>query len=317
MEEEPVSQSRRWATRIVATVLIGMLVAAVLVARHNVRKGRGDRRGAVRISSLVFACSMLTWLTGTEHFADIGAELDRFFTAIGAALLTAGLLWVLYLALEPYVRKLWPKTLVSWSRLLAGNFLDPQVGRDVLLGTLFGTIVVFLGRLDTELRPALGLQQLPPQVPNVTLLEGMPEIVTMVLQLVFGAVFNSLWIVFGLVAINLVVRRLWVTAALMTAFLFLTSLQGIMENPPAWFTALFVLGVVASMVFIIFRFGLLATVMLFFVNFALSQAVLTLDTSKWFFPGSAVMLLLIGAFVTYGFYASRGGEPLLGKRLLD
>jgi len=31
-------------------------------------------------------------------------------------------MWLFYIALEPYVRRLWPKTLVSWHRLLAGRF---------------------------------------------------------------------------------------------------------------------------------------------------------------------------------------------------
>jgi hypothetical protein len=33
------------------------------------------------------------------------------------------------------VRRRWPATLVSWSRLLAGRFRDPLVGRDVLAGS--------------------------------------------------------------------------------------------------------------------------------------------------------------------------------------
>ena len=49
--------------------------------------------------------------------------------------------WVLYIALEPYVRRRWPATLVSWSRLLAGGFRDPLVGRDVLVGCLAGAFV--------------------------------------------------------------------------------------------------------------------------------------------------------------------------------
>ena len=31
----------------------------------------------------------------------------------------AAMLWLLYLAVEPYIRRFWPSTLVSWSRLIA------------------------------------------------------------------------------------------------------------------------------------------------------------------------------------------------------
>jgi hypothetical protein len=74
---------------------------------------------------------------------------------------------------------------------------------------------------------------------------------------------------------------------------------------------------VSCIVFAVLRFGLLATITLFFVNFMLGSAVLTVDTSKWFFPTSTMLLLLVAALAVYGFYASRGGEPLLGRRILD
>ena len=49
----------------------------------------------------------------------------------------------------------------------------------------------------------------------------------------------------------------------------------------------------------------------------MANAVITLDTSRWFFADSAVQLSILAALAAYGFYASRGGEPLLGTRLLD
>jgi len=65
------------------------------------------------------------------------------------------------------------------------------------------------------------------------------------------------------------------------------------------------------------RFGLLTTMTFFAVNFLLQIGVITLDPSLWFFPASTTLLLIVSALAVYGFYASRGGEPLLGKRILD
>ena len=317
MRETPPSRGTKWARAIIAAAVVIVLGAAVLVARHNLRKQRGDRRGAFRIAAVIFGCSMLGWITGATHFAEVNEEVGRLFTALGEALFAAGMLWLLYLALEPYVRKFWPTTLVSWSRLVAGNVLDPQVGRDVLIGTLFGVAVIFLGRIDVALRPLLGLPVLPPQVPNLIWFEGMRETIATVAQLVFAAVFNSLWITFGLVAVNLIVRRVWITAFVMTAFLMITTVGDIAESPPAWFSTIIALAVVLAIVFVVFRFGLLSAITMFFVNFVLGNAVLTVDASKWFFPMSAALLLLIVALAVYGFYASRGGEPLLGRRILE
>jgi tRNA A-37 threonylcarbamoyl transferase component Bud32 len=317
MRETPRSGGQKLTQTVVAGALVLVLGTALLVARSNFRKGRGDRRGAARISTVVLVCSLVAFVVGSDHFADVGEEVGRIFDAVGSMLLAAGMLWLLYLALEPYVRKFWPTALVTWSRLLAGNFRDPQVGRDVLLGTLFGTAIVLLGRLDMPIRTLVGLPLLPPQIPNINQLEGISQVISTVTQLVFGAMFNSLWIVFGTVVVNLIVRRMWITAVVMTTFLMLTTAGGIAESPPMWFTAIFAFIVVCSLVFVLFRFGLLASVVMFFVNFALATSVPTLDSSKWFFPASTALLLVIASLAIYGFYASRGGEPLLGRRILD
>jgi len=140
---------------------------------------------------------------------------------------------------------------------------------------------------------------------------------TTVVQLVFNATFNSLWILFGVVAVNLVVRRLWIAAVIMILFLVTTSSGEIADTPPAWLGALFALLVASAIVFVAFRLGLLAMNVMFFVNFVLSTAVLTLDTSRWFFPTAATLLLIVAGLAAYGFYASRAGEPLLGRRILE
>jgi hypothetical protein len=224
---------------------------------------------------------------------------------VAFALLASGLLWVLYLALEPYVRRHWPKTLVSWSRLLAGGVRDPRVGRDLLLGTLLGVSVVLFDRLDDPLRPLLGFPVLPPLVPNTTPLEGAGQMLAVVVTMVHAAMFNAMWIVFGIIVLTLLVRRLWIAAVLMTAFLMLTAAGQLSEAPPAWFTAIFVLGVVATMVFALFRLGLLATTAMYFANFTLSSAVLTLDPSRWFFPRAVFPMLVVALVAAYGFHAAR------------
>ena len=58
-------------------------------------------------------------------------EIGLFLGAFASSLWQAFLLYVLYVALEPYVRRRWPDALVSWTRVLAGRFRDPLVGRDI------------------------------------------------------------------------------------------------------------------------------------------------------------------------------------------
>ena len=95
--------------------------------------GRGDRRGASRLAAFVFAAWAVAWFFGAHHVPNFD-ELGLFIEFLAWGLVWSCFLWVLYIALEPYVRRRWPATLVSWSRLLAGGFRDPLVGRDVLVG---------------------------------------------------------------------------------------------------------------------------------------------------------------------------------------
>jgi hypothetical protein len=317
MREEPRTRSERIIQGFVAIVVLIVLGVAALVARHNLRKGRGDRRGALRVWSVIFAAMSIALVVRAKHVTNVNIELDRLFTALGWSLFCAGAVWLLYLALEPYVRKFWPTTLISWSRFVAGNVLDAQVGRDVLIGVGAAAFVLLLTRLDTLVRPMLGYPTVQASVPYLDMLMGPREVLWLIGQMIFSASFNAVWIVFGLVAVNLVARRAWITAIVMMLFLMLTGLGNIGEEKPVWLGLVLGLSTVSVIVFVMLRFGLLATLTFFFANFVLSASTITLDLSKWFFPRSMAMLLLVAALAFYGFYASRGGEPLLGRRILD
>ena len=317
MRETPRSRAQRWSQGVVAVMVIFVLAVAAGVARHNLRKGRGDRRGAFKISATVLFAMFGYWVVRAVHFSNPDVELDRLFDALGFALFCAGALWVLYLALEPYVRKFWPTTVISWSRLLAGGVVDPQVGRDVLIGVFVAVSVVLLSRIDYHIRPLLGYPALPPLGSNLDMLSGLRPLLALFGVVVFNSMFNSLWIIFALVAVNLLVRRVWITAVVMVGFLMLTGIGSNDFTPPIWLSALTSLIILSSIVYVMLRYGLLTTLAFFAVNILLQSGVFTLDPSRWFFPASTTLLLIVAALAFYGFYASRGGEPLLGKRILD
>ena len=146
---------------ILALILavVGLLLAAtLLLVRYNLRKGRGDRNGAVRLS----AYFLLTMLAGgllTAHypatltFSAAVVALINCTILLAMALLVACTVWVLYVALEPHARRLWPTSMLGWARLLDGRLKDPLIGRDVLIGGLFGTAHYLLRTLPDLLRP--------------------------------------------------------------------------------------------------------------------------------------------------------------------
>lgn len=79
------------------------------------------------------------------HHVPTPAEGSHLADAIAAGLFTAATAGVLYLALEPFVRRRWPQTLISWTRLLAGDVRDPLAAGHILLGTAFGVALAILG----------------------------------------------------------------------------------------------------------------------------------------------------------------------------
>jgi hypothetical protein len=115
---------------------LAALVAALFLARDNIRRGRGDRKGAVRVASIVFGLCVMARLLAADHRLAFPAEAAIAFSAIERAFYIAVSTWLLYVALEPHVRRVWPERLVSWTRLLEGRWRDPMVARDVLCGCL-------------------------------------------------------------------------------------------------------------------------------------------------------------------------------------
>ncbi len=120
--------------------LIGLLLLAgsIALARSNLRAGRGDLRGATRISLFCLAVWLIAWTIGASHYQSLDTERARLFTFLGVALFQVTGLFLLYVSLEPYVRRFSPGILMSWSRVLTGQIVDPLVGKDTLVGVVVG-----------------------------------------------------------------------------------------------------------------------------------------------------------------------------------
>jgi serine/threonine-protein kinase len=303
-----------WFQGLVQLVVLAVFAAAALIARHNLRKGRGDRRGAFRLAGFITLTAIGVWALDAKHFADPSLEMSRFF--IGQPLWAAALLWLLYLALEPYVRRFWPATLVSWSRLMAGQWRDPLVGRDILFGVALGALVAVLGFAASYIGLRLGYPT-PPQVPELSQLLGTHMVVARTLNQMFNAVLNALFAVFGMVLLKIFVKREMAASVIAIVLVMILAVRGIFDSGPAALNGAIALLIVTMIVLTIQKLGLVATIVLFLMNMTMSAAVVTLDSSKWFFGNSLLLIAMPAALALYGFYASRGGEPLLGARVLD
>ncbi|HEV2691158.1 MAG TPA: serine/threonine-protein kinase, partial [Bryobacteraceae bacterium] len=141
----PLAGGRSPGDLVLLTLQLVVLIGSVPFARYNLRLCRGDTRGALRLGLFAFCVCLGSWVVGGTHVAT-AEEANLFIMATMRAVFNGVTLALTYISFEPFVRRKWPETIVSWSRVLVGGFRDPLVGRDVLLGTLMGvTGTVILG----------------------------------------------------------------------------------------------------------------------------------------------------------------------------
>jgi hypothetical protein len=311
MQEEPVSLSARVIGAVNVGFFLILLVAALVVSRKNVRAGRGDHRGAVRLVIIATLGQMITWLFNDPHIADPQIERYRFFLSVGEALFAGGLLYVMYLALEPAVRRYWPDSLLGWTRLIQGQVVDARVGRDVLTGFGGGLAIALLIGARWPLQELLGHSQSPVATTNLRFFEGPGYAVGLFSSFVSSqSIFNAMWCVFAIVGLKRVLKRMWLVAIVGSLFFTVVAASGLYTDQPGFFWLHFALALTAVGVIIVMaiRFGLLAAVVTFLVANWTTGVPWTTAADRWDFPLSALAFVLLASVAVFGAWAARSSQ---------
>jgi hypothetical protein len=280
-------------------IFVVLILAAALIARHNWRAGRGDSKGAVRLGMIAAALSFIAWMLGAHHLAT-PAEQDLLFEGLAQAALAGVLYWVLYLALEPWVRRYWPQTLITWSRALAGRWRDPLVGRDILFSVLFGLLYWFIFVLFRLTMLKLGD---PPEsgfaLMNFLGARGQGYMLVNRLSISIGFGLALLLLLFLLRA---VLRNQWLAAG---GFVALMTVVRSAQAPHAVISALFWMLIWGIIVTIMLRLGLFALVLTVCVLDTLGESLLTSDFSAWYGQSSVAIVVILIALALWGFRVSK------------
>jgi serine/threonine-protein kinase len=273
--------------------------AAALLARRNLRLGRGDRRGAARLTVFAIGLTVLMWLL-QEHHVATAWEILLILVQAGFALLMGSVVWLVYVAFEPFIRRLWPHVLISWNRLLAGEWRDPVLGRDVLAGCAAGVAMAFLQHLSTFLRGSIA-------TPLADALSGTGSLLSQVavLSLLVGTLFTFLSVLL-LVFLRIVLRRDWLAVLAYLAVRTAPALGGESVLLPV-----FALTREAIFVFILLRFGVAGGMAMGCVLGFLQLYPITFDTSAWYAGGGYFALALVAAVALYGFRTALGSRRIL------
>ena len=294
-------------------VLPACFIGGLILARRNIARGRGDRRGAVRLAAIAFALSMGQWLLGAAHFADVTAETARFSSKLGSAILGASLFGLLYLAIEPHVRRLWPHLLVTWSRLVSGRLRDPLFGRDLVIGSLTGLAMTLITFGHYAIPGLLGWPDFTPPMPVVRVLAGSGAYWAHLLALMSDALGNAIVGGVGLTLLRLVIRDARVVYVIATAaFSFLAARGQIVTGNLSLDLAIGVL-LVVPILWTIIRFGFVAGMVSFTVHFMTKDVPMTLDSSRIYFNDGLIAAVLVTTIVVVGFALARAREPIFGK----
>ena len=293
------------------------LVLGSYFAIRNLKSGRGDRRGATVLALFVFLTYWVSHIVVGDIARDgLGLTLNILFDQVPIAhsLLHGVTVWIMYVALEPYLRRLWPRVLVSWARLTSGHVRDPIIGRDILAGFVLACATATCLLLARRFLPA------PPPQPPYNLYDSLTGTGGALGAVLYSAAVAAL-VVMGyftvLLLARLTLRRndLAIAAAIVLngvyfSFAFSSAfgpVQGIVLAA-AWTVGLAWVGL---------RFGFLAVLVGSFVLQAVPFVPWTTDLSAWYAGRMMLAVALLGALLAYGLVTALAGRSILKDPMME
>jgi len=310
MQPQERTTGQKAADVIATCLLILVLGGAVWLARWNHARGRGDRQGAFRLALFVFCAQIALWLTRSHLVPDI-STFGMFIIMASTALFISGCVWILYMALEPYVRRHWPQAIISWTRLSSGRIRDPLVGRDVLFGTVLGVSWCVIFIINEVVLAQFGSE---PSLGNTDYFLGARQAVGAIINQIPNSVTGTLIFFFVIFLLRAIFRKQWLAAA---GFVLLYSTLKCLQSDYPWVEAPFVIVIYGIAALVVVRFGLVALAAGIFVADLVGNLPSTANFSAWYASGPIFALLLVAALAFWGFHTALAGRPIFSRELFD
>ena len=304
----------------VLLLVVAPLIGGVLLARRNLRAKRGDIRGALVVGISIVVLYLLHHLF-SARLGEIG--LFKILVAgtstspMGHALIHGVTMTLAYLAIEPYIRRLWPSVLVSWARLVAGRLKDPIIGRDVLVGAAAGVTLPFVSIAAQGAELALGFPADPARLSGALLdtMTGAPSALAMVcLALALG--FTRATIFYTILLIFRFVLRNNKLAVLVTLLSFVLTLLDY-SSKSLWLDLPVSLLAWGLVVWVALRFGYVALIVAIAVVSLVQFLAWSIDFSSWIAPQTLFAWGIMAVLLGYGFMVAVGGRSLFSDPLRD
>ena len=313
------STGMRVGQTIAVVVAVFLFATGVFIARRNLLRGRGDREGTLTLAWVVFTLQMAMWLC-KAHFVPSISTFGLMFLAIAGALFITAFVCMLYLAIEPFVRRHWPHAIISWTRLLSGRLRDPLVGRDLMIGSALGMSWAIAYAILFIWAQRIG------GAPNVNWGDfemGARHALGSWIWHLATSVQATLGMFFMMFVLRVLLRKPWLGAlAFVTIW---TALKVASWSPllAGWdprqlavlvSLQLFVYGGAA---FVLVRFGALSLATGIFVADILLNVPITLHLGAWYASGTLFVIATVLALLGWSFYIALAGQKLLKTSFLD
>ena len=306
-EREPSSTSTKDAVTLIVISLVTIVVGVggVTLARKNLAQGRGDRRGAVRLAVFFGIVQIALWLVRAHFTTSIGT-FAIFLIAMCTAIFYAVVIWTLYLGLEPYVRRRWPRTIISWSSVLTGRWRDPVVGRDTLIGMALAASLLVLDHL-------FGLwfrrsADWSPGEDATAGLEGLRHAIGLPLSQLPHGIRETIFFLFIILLFRALLRHDWLAGA---AFALLFSVWDFFGGSHPLLSGMRSFLNLAGLAYVGLRWGMLSLAVGIAVANGVGNLPSTTSPSEWYFGSTMLVLAIVAAVAVWAFRTAIGGKRLL------
>jgi serine/threonine-protein kinase len=308
---EAVRESRRFSATVVFLLLLLPVGMSAWLAWRNWTRERSDPRAAVRLGIVVQLVTFALACANLRLSQFTSPRLSLWIVdTIGLSCFLGLAVSVVYLALEPEIRRLRPTWLITWTRAVGGEVRDPLVGTHVLLGLALGAWTACVMNLTALWWARAGI---PERVGAVRGLSGMLSPMAPLVPALARAML------YGLVATFLIVMiRRWVRVARLPEAIVIASFAAVefLSGPPGSYRLpatvfVFTLG------FVMFRnVGLLGLVTWLFTHELITSYPLTLDLWAWYPPRLwLTVTLVLGPLAVWACRtATSSGVPAVGPQ---
>jgi Protein kinase domain len=313
----PWSQPGRLATEsgpsvyelMLVAILILILTAGPMLAIRNYRQNKGDRRGAWRLAVFIFCVQMLMWILRAHFTPSLGLVMPLIM-ALCSSLFYGVMLWTIYMAIEPYVRRHWPHAIISWSNVLTGHWRDPIVGRDVLFGAGLGVAWSIIERAADAWSASRGGAL---NIGDAVFLTGFRHSLGRVAVAMPDSVRTALVFFLLIFLLRVVLRNRWIAGAAFVA-IFVTMRVSQSKSPIEAVNTALTYGIAAI---VVERVGLLSLAVGVFIDNLLANLPLTLNASAPYFGEMALVLAIAFAVCLWAFHTSTAGRRLWSGSLFE